>query len=295
MKSKIKIIALAVSSMGILSSANAQEMVQSSFLGLNHTNNYTITKKATSLEDLMSNKIEQTGEAAKKSQVSEMRRAALVEVATNLGTTNGLQFRMEEKQKEVNASATKFDEMFDFVPLTIDNGVMAPVLEEGQGNYSQNNPDEIVTIDKVYKIVEPAKFVSVYPNWRHYLLFKYPTHELPPNSFLPQNDGEKAVWDEAVKKGWERGVRQAEEIYQASYNRLVRDFRGMRLYKILLAEGLITPTLVAGQNLGVTGGGKQMSINHQVFRITDHSALNPNASDWKVEYPVTTNTKGVLK
>ena len=294
MKVKINKIALAVATLCVMGGVNAQT-VESSFLGLNHTDNYTITKKATKMEDLLSNRIEKTGEEAKKAQVSDMRKAALTEVATNLGATNGLQFRMEEKQKEVNGNAASLDEMFPFSTLTIDNGVMAPVLEEGQGNYSQHSPDEITVSDKKYRIVAPAKFVSVYPDWRQYLLFKYPAQELPPSSFLPQNDGEKAVWDAAVKVGWDRGVRQAEEIYQASYNRLVRDFKGMRLYKILLAEGLITPTLVAGQNLGVTGGGKEMDVNKQVFRITDHSALNPNSSDWKVEYPVTNNVNGLLK
>ena len=295
MTNKLRTIALAIASIGVLGSVNAQTTVQSSFLGLTHTDNYDIPKKATNLEDLLSNNIEKTGEEAKKAQVSEMRKAALIEVATNLGTTNGLQFKMEEKQKEINENADKLDAMFDFTTLTIENGVMAPVLVEGQANYAQNSPDEITVSDKIYKIVAPAKFVSSYPDWRHYLLFKYPANELPPNSFLPQNDGEKLIWDAAVKTGWDRGVRQAEEIYQASYNRMVRDFMGMRLYKILLAQGLITPTLVAGQNLGVTGGGKEMSINHQVFRITDHSALNPNNKEWGVEYPVTNQVDGKLK
>lgn len=294
MKAKITKIALAIVSLISIANVNAQE-VHSSFLGLNYGKNSGVTTKATNLEDLLSNKIEQTGEIAKKSQVSEMRKAALIEVATNLGTTNGLQYRMEQKQREVNENAEEFDRIFDFTKLTIENGVMAPVLVEGQANYAQNSPDEILVSDKIYRIEAPARFVSVYPNWRHYLVFKYPVHELPPATFLPQNDGEKAIWDEAIRKGWENGVRQAEEIYNASYSRLERDVKGMRLYKILLAEGLITPTIVAGQNLGVTGGGKQMAINQQIFRITDHSALNPNTTDWKVEYPVTNNVDGLLK
>ena len=76
---------------------------------------------------------------------------------------------------------------------------------------------------------------------------------------------------------------------------LNRDYKGMIKYKILLAEGLVTPTIIGKQNLGITGGGREMSINDQVFRIMDHSALNPNKSDWKVEYPVSNNQSGLLK
>jgi defect-in-organelle-trafficking protein DotC len=227
--------------------------------------------------------------------VNQMRRQAIVDIASSLGASAGLSYRMNQIMIDVNKSASKLDHLFDFSRVIIDNGVLAPVLTEGLSNYAQDSDDQVRIADKIYKIESPAKFVSVYPTWRSYLVFSFPTYELPPPSFLPRNDTEKAVWDSAVKEGWQKGIMQANNIFENSYNRMERDYSGMIKYKILLAEGLITPTIIAKQNFGVTGGGKEMSINDQVFRITDHSALNPNQEKWKVEYPITNNVNGVLK
>lgn len=276
----------------------AQEMVSSGYLGLSEQNAASDAGQdhvpARSLEALLSNKIEETGRLAQEDKVNGIRSDALTEIATNLGETNGLQSWMKEKEKEINRYAGELDQLFDFRKLTISNGVMAPVLEEGQAGYAQHSPDEVRFADKTYRIVRKAQFVSVYPTWRDYVRFTYPVYDLPPGSFLPKNASEKAIWDKAVKEGWKKGVKQAENIFNASYNRLERDYAGMNLYKILLSEGIVTPTLIAGQNLGVTGGGTEMSINDQVMRITDHSALNPNKSDWNVKYPVSNKANGQI-
>ena len=269
-------------------SANAQ------FLGL------TVNKeepkaeaKVENLDDLLSSKISQ--EAQKKDEVSEMRRQALEDMASALGSTAGLNYRMNEIRKEVDKKALDLDQRFNFANLIIDNGVLPPVLEEGLANFAQNSDDQVRIADKMYKIVSPAKFVSVYPTWRTYLQFSFPSFEKPPAAYLPQNDAEKVIWDKALKEGWNNGETQAQRLFEASLSRLERDYLGMIKYKMLVKQGLITPTIIAKQNFGVTGGGKEMAINDQVFRISDHSALNPNQKDWKVEYPVSNQTNGVLK
>ena len=250
---------------------------------------------APTLDQLLSNQITAQGAAADKDKVSEIRRQALVELASELGSSGGLAYRMREIRKEVDAQSATLDQLFDFNKVLIDNGVLAPVLTEGLSNYAQNSDDQVRIADKIYKIEAPAKFVSVYPSWRSYLIFSFPNYDMPPGAYLPKNSSEKAIWDQAVQEGWKQGIMQANNIFEASYNRLERDYKGMIKYKILLAEGLITPTIIAKQNMGVTGGGREMAINDQVFRITDHSALDPNRKDWKVEYPVTNNTEGTLK
>jgi defect-in-organelle-trafficking protein DotC len=250
---------------------------------------------APQLNQLLSDKIQEQGKLANESTISEVRRKAIIDIASALGASGGLAYRMAQIKIDVSKNATELDKLFDFNKVLIENGVLAPVLTEGLSNYAQDSDDQIRIADKIYKIEAPAKFVSVYPTWRSYLMFSYPNYEMPPSAYLPKNAAEKSLWDETIKDGWKNGMLQADNIFEASYNRLERDYKGMIKYKILLAEGLITPTIVAKQNLGVTGGGKEMSINDQLFRITDHSSLNPNQSDWKVEYPITNNINGVLK
>lgn len=252
-------------------------------------------KNAVALDALLSNQILEKGKAAQTKDVSEMRKTALQEIAGALGASGGLAFRTNQIKQEVDCYADQLDKLYDFKKLIIDNGVLPPVLSEGLSNYAQESTDQVRIADKIYKIEEKAKFVSVYPTWRNYLRFSFPNYEMPEPAYLPKNDAEKAIWDAAVKEGWDKGVKQANEIYEAAYAKLDRDYKGMIKYKILLAEGLVTPTIIGKQNLGITGGGREMSINDQVFRIMDHSSLNPNKSEWKVEYPVSNNQNGILK
>jgi defect-in-organelle-trafficking protein DotC len=247
------------------------------------------------LNSLLSNQILEKGKNAKSKEVSEMRIQALQEIGGALGASGGLVFRMNQIKTELDRYAADLDKLYDFKKLIIDNGVLPPVLTEGLANYAQETSDQVRIADKIYKIEEKAKFVSVYPTWRDYLRFNFPSYEMPNAAYLPKNEAEKAIWDAAVKEGWERGVKQADEIYETSYAKLNRDYKGMIKYKILLAEGLVTPTIIGKQNLGITGGGREMSINDQVFRIMDHSSLNPNKTEWKVEYPVSNNQNGILK
>ncbi len=300
-KLKINKIAALILGVGCLSSVQAQTLIEPDnaipgYQGLNHPRPQVDEKKASvqNLSDLMSNQIASTQEK-NSDNVSEMRAAALREVASQLGASSGLAYRLNQLKNEIDLQSLKLDKIFDFTKTTIDNGVLAPVLTEGMGNYSQGSDDEVRIADKIYRIEVPAKFVSVYPTWRTYLRFSYPTFEAPNKEYLPKNDTEKRIWDVSVKEGWDKGIEQANRIFEASYSKLERDYLGMIKYKILLEEGLITPTIVAKQNLGVTGGGKEMAINDQVFRITDHSSLNPNQKDWKVEYPVTNKIDGKLK
>lgn len=232
----------------------------------------------------------------KSSQISEIRKNVLVEFASSYGVSSGLNWELNKiKNADLSRNEAKFDRLYDFSKLIIENGVLPPVLQEGQSNYAQESPDEVRISDKTIGIVSPAKFVSVYPTWRDYLVFSIPEFEKPPKSFLPQNDAESALWDEWARKGWENGVQQAKTMYQSSLSRLDRDYNGMLMFKILLAQGLVTPTLIAKHNLGVTGNGKEISINDQIFRIVDHSALVPNEKEWKVQYPITYKNGAVVK
>jgi defect-in-organelle-trafficking protein DotC len=297
---KLTVVAAVVLNMGAFGAANAQIVAKqpvAGYSGLGYPEpqqTQLANKNVPGLANLMSSQI--TADQVKdKESVSEMRKEALREVAGQLGASSGLAFRMNQLKRETDLKSVQLDTLFDFTKTTIDNGVLAPVLTEGLANYAQTSDDQVRIADKIYKIETPAKFVSVYPTWRSYLRFTFPSFETPAKAYLPQNDTEKAVWDIAVKEGWDKGVAQANRIYEASYSRLERDYLGMVKYKILLAEGLITPTIIAKQNLGITGGGKEMSVNDQVFRITDHSALNPDNKAWKVEYPVTNQVDNELK
>lgn len=277
----------------LASTAHAQQDEEpTNYLGISYGETVDAAKPrdVRNLDELLSNKI-----SKKESKVPEIRAQALQDVAFQLGASSGLVFRMEELKKEINQNSAELDNTFDFSKLAIYNGVLPPILSESLSNYSQTSDDVVRVADKIYKIESPARFVSVYPTWRSYLLFNYTQPERPVASFLPKDGAEKEIWDEYVKKGWKSGVEQADAIFENAYARLDADYNGMLKYKLLVEQKQITPTVVASENLGVTGGGREMSINDSIFRITDHSALNPNVREWKTEYPITNRVDGVLK
>lgn len=252
-----------------------------------NSNNIRNAERVFSLNELMADKVlGGTGFKSDKPEINEMRKAALSEVAVSLGASAGLTSKTSEIKAVLDKQALYLDKIFDFSRMLVTDGVLAPVLSEGLANYVQENENQVRIADKIYKIESRARFVSVYPTWRDYLQFSFKSFEIPPQGYLPKNDAEKVFWDEWVKKGWSQGEHQALTIFESSMGRLRRDFTGMIRYKSLTAQGLITKPIIAKANLGITGGGNEMAINEQVFRIVDHSALIPNKNEWKVDYPV---------
>lgn len=240
------------------------------------------------LEDISAKNIAEIKKSsATENKVTEFKKEALIELASSLGASAGLAAKTTEIREQLNKYGYQLDNLYNFSKVKIHNGVLPPVLTEGLANYSKASDDEVRIADQMFKIEVPAKFVSVYPTWRDYLQFTFGTFELPEDGYLPQTEEEAKIWDTWVKRGWEKGQAQALNIFEASWSRLNRDFNGMIKFKVLQAQGLVSPTLVAKSNLGVTGGGREMAINDQIFRIVDHSALIPDQKRWTTQYPVT--------
>ena len=92
-------------------------------------------------------------------KISDLRKQAIQDIATSLGASAGLSYRMGQIMVDVNKSAVRLDALFNFSNVIIDNGVLAPVLTEGLANYAKDSDDEVRIADKIYKIESPAKFV----------------------------------------------------------------------------------------------------------------------------------------
>jgi defect-in-organelle-trafficking protein DotC len=172
------------------------------------------------------------------------------------------------------------DSIFNFNVLMLNHGVMPPVLEVGDNSLNLADPNTIRVADRTYKIVQQARFATTPPNWREYLLLPYSKPTLPDRTLLPRSPDELAVWRRGIRTGWDKGIQQAYSIFQQNMARLKRDFRGMMLYRKLLAERMISPPFVARTELGVTGDGNDMRVNDQVLRIVEAPKLQTNSKTW---------------
>ena len=117
--------------------------------------------------------------------------------------------------------------------------------------------------------------------WRQYLEREWGDVVPPPDILTPQNDEERQEWEVWVKMGWEQGFQQANDIFRADLAKLESDFQGMIRYRMLLAQGMISPPYALQVDRGITGGGDEMRVGDRAVQITGIPELMTGADTWK--------------
>ena len=213
--------------------------------------------------------------------VNGVRLKAIQATALSLGAKGALAWRAQHLNQTLTQDASILDHIYDFNQLLLRHNVLPPVIVEANNDVKLSDSDTIHLANKVYKLVQPARFVTTPPTWRNYLWLSYTKPPVPSEGLLPTTQIEANVWNEYLKKGWKQGLGQANSIFKANQNRLRRDFAGMVLYKKLLVQKMVSAPMVAKANLGITGDSKELHVNDVVMRITDHSSLQTNSDKWQ--------------
>ena len=214
-------------------------------------------------------------------KISPIRVAGLKQGAMTLGACGGLAWEANIIDHALEDESLFLDQAFDFDWLLLDHDVLPPVLTQSNNSLNLDNDDTLRIDEKTYRIVKPARFVTAPPNWRDYLWMRFDKPTTPDRSLLPQTRAEAQVWNYYLREGWKNGVLQAQAIFAENLNRLKRDMTGIVLYRILLAEHMVSAPFVAEAQMGVTGDANQLRINDEVLRITAQSQLQTNATKWK--------------
>lgn len=237
------------------------------------------------LQDLQEQK---TGDAPGKASDAvglQIRNDALREAALSYGARGGLAYRTFEIQRRLTEHEASLGKAFDFTRLLIaaPSGLLIepPIVSEAQRAVIVNGGgQEAAVADRVYRINQAARIVTAPRNWRLYLERDWGKVDPPPALLLPRNDDERKVWRELVLEGWNAGVAQAEEIFEADLDRLTNNYVGMVRYRELLAQGMISPPYAMHEDRGVTGGGSEMRVGDRGVSITGPSVLIPRSSNW---------------
>lgn len=87
------------------------------------------------------------------------------------------------------------------------------------------------------------------------------------------------------QKGWDQGVEQADNSFNANRGRLKRDFEGMIRFKKLYEQGLVVKPTLARSELGITGGGDGNGGGDRLIKITTKAQLNPDGKRWSTSNP----------
>jgi len=235
------------------------------------------------LEEL---KEQKTGEEVKAENMGlQIRKDALREAALSYGARGGLAYRTFEIQRRLVEHESSLGRTFDFLRLLIavPSGLLIepPVVSEAQRAVLVNSGgQEAAVADRVYRINRAARIVTASRDWRLYLERDWGAVDPPPALLLPQTDEERAAWRKWVQEGWDAGVAQAQETFEADLDRLTNDFVGMVRYRDLLAQGMISPPYAMHEDRGVTGGGSEMRVGDRGVSITGPSVLIPRSDRW---------------
>jgi len=230
---------------------------------------------------------ESRGDEPDKGEVMglQIRNDALREAALSYGARGGLAHRTFEIQRRLVEHETSLGKTFDFTRLLIaaPSGLLIepPIVTEAQRAVLVNGGgQEAAVADKVFRINQAARIVTAPRNWRLYLERDWGKVEPPPSLLLPRNDDERKLWRALVQEGWNAGVDQAEETFEADLDRMTSEYVGMVRYRELLAQGMISPPYAMHEDRGVTGGGSEMRVGDRGVSITGPSVLIPRSEKW---------------
>lgn len=206
--------------------------------------------------------------------VKQMRPDAIRDAARMVTLQTAIAWRYGQLLNSVYQHSHIMDTAFNFSPLLMTQGdalILPPVLARSGASMRIEDNDTATTSATSYEMLQKAKYVSVTPHWRTYLMAEgFPQPEQPNAAVLPKNAKEREIWREAVRKAWEQGVEEADELFLDNLSRLVRDYRGVMLYHMLTAQDLMSRVHTAHADLGmkISSGGNRLNIGQKVYRIT---------------------------
>lgn len=212
-----------------------------------------------------------------------IRAQQLRETALSVGARGGLAWRACQINKVLVKHENLLQRLFNFNAMLLDKNVLPPVLIEGRNTLNLAGCDIIRISDRTFQIASQARFVTAPPTWRDYLWMAYGTPETPDRTLLPRTRDDRCVWKRFIDEGWRAGIQQADLIFSESIGRLKRDFEGMIRYRVLLAQNMVSPPFVAELDMGVTGGGSNLTVNDRLLRITAFPTLRADSQNWKTE------------
>lgn len=216
----------------------------------------------------------------------DVRNEAVREAALSYGARGGLAWRTYHIRAELETRASYMDKVFDFRQLLIPapSGLLIepPIVSESvNAMIIDNNGREAAVADRVYNISRNAQIVGAGRSWRNYLEREWGDVQPPPDILRPNDAEERARWIEWVREGWQKGIDQANQIFEQDLNQLTAHYQGMVRYRMLLAQGMVSPPYALQVDRGVTGGGSRMRVGDRAVEITGMPEFKPETETWQ--------------
>ena len=222
---------------------------------------------------------------ADRPPLSPVREAALRDAAQALGVQTGLG---EESRRIVELIALRspaLDARFRFNELVMGTGVLPPVISEIEDAVVLNGPVMRVA-QRIYRIDEPARFVTIAPTWRSWLFVGLAPDLRPrmPQSqqLLPRDANEREFWSRVIDESYAAGVAQARSVFDANLARMERAYVGMRRFYELYARGMVTkPEIVAASSVIDREDPHTVVVGATIFKIARNTDFVEDDQRWR--------------
>lgn len=212
--------------------------------------------------------------------------------AQQYGLALGLSWATKRIDDDLNRQAGKLSAIYDFNSLLIADPsghyILPPIITERDNSYELSDEGQTLKVaDKTYTKEENETFTRNAPMWHQYLFRSYDRPAEPDNDALPSTIEEQDIWNRYVTEGFNKGVRQALDIFKDDVRRLNHDFTGMARYYELAEKGAISRPFVAKTDLGITGGNDKVNYNQRELSISGSAHLNYDRPEKITAHPST--------
>lgn len=192
-----------------------------------------------------------------------------------VGSVEGYNARAAVLRGKLARVARLLDESFQFDPLLIDGRVMPPVLAKVEGERVLDG-GRLREAGEVFRIVEPARIVTVAPSWREYV--RLPSQELV-EAAVPRKFRER--YAEGRRVGLAAGVQQADGVLASQLGELTRVYWGALLYLELLKKGMVSAPVLGVAERGIVVEADRLSVDDRLYELTLPSRFQ-RPEEWRV-------------
>lgn len=217
--------------------------------------------------------------AKEQAKVAELRLDALRVSAFSWGTQEGMYWRYQIIQKQLERNSLWLHTIADFNRFLVDGKMLMPVVSKSERMFEQNSDSNVRTVSVSYTLEKPARLVSQPPNWRDYLIRAVDPPVKPHDALFPRTKVEQVVWADSLDRGWASGVDQANEIFDIDLRRMHADLDGMYRFRTLFAQNIVTLPVYKNSRYNVVKveDGKTIHLNDVVYEITAQSEFADTA------------------
>lgn len=239
-----------------------------------------IATEVVALEQLQNPQSAYYAAAKTSATTGNIRLDAVRNAALAVGIRGGLKFRTAELVSALTKVTRQMDMVYNFTPYLIKGRVLPPVIVESRDIYTGSDMS-IRMAGRSYKIESQARFVSRPPTWKDYLVVNYDV-AMPSSALMPKDAIETVLWSKTVADGWQQGIEQANQAFEANFDRLDRDYIGVVRFHKLLKSNMISMPIIAKSETSISGDSSTMYVDEELLRITVLPSFNLKIFDWKM-------------